>query len=256
MEILIANISKAFDKKPALAEISMTVAAGEIVCLLGPSGAGKTTLIRLIMGAIGADSGEIHIGKARMPNLDILNQIGFMPQADALYDDLTGIGNMKFFAGLFGLDKGTRDERIAEAAGLVGLEDELRKYVRHYSGGMKKRLSLAIALLHDPDVLLLDEPTVGIDPLLRRSIWKRFRELRDAGKTLLVSTHVMDEFFECDKAALLYEGRLIWFDTKENLLAKTAGGRVEELFDIAASATSAATRTVGAAGDAERGGDR
>jgi ABC-2 type transport system ATP-binding protein len=236
MEITVTDISKSFGKKPALTGVNMVVPAGEIVCLLGPSGSGKTTLIRLIMGAIGADSGEIHIGKTRMPYLDILNQIGFMPQADALYDDLTGRDNMKFFAGLFGLDKSVRDERIAESAELVGLTGELKKYVRHYSGGMKKRLSLAIALLHHPDTLLLDEPTVGIDPLLRRSIWKRFRELRDAGKALLVSTHVMDEFFECDKAALLYEGRLIWFDTKESLLAKTAGGKVEELFDIAASA--------------------
>jgi ABC-2 type transport system ATP-binding protein len=108
--------------------------------------------------------------------------------------------------------------------------------VQRYSGGMKKRLSLAAALIHEPDVLLLDEPTVGIDPVLRKSVWNELRELGRRGKTILVSTHVMDEVSECDKAALLYDGRLVEYDTVENLLGKTRSGKIEELFFMAAEA--------------------
>ena len=234
MNIEVAGVSKSFSKKAVLEDVSMTVDHGDIVCVLGPSGAGKTTLIRLIIGAIAADSGSINIGAVQVPNLNLLRNIGYMPQNDALYDDLSGAENLRFFGKLQGMKIIKLEKRINEVLELTGLSDDKRKLVRNYSGGMKKRLSLAIALLHEPEVLLLDEPTVGIDPVLRRTIWDEFKKLQKDGKTIFVSTHVMDEVNECEKAALIYEGRLIHYDKVDTLLAKTGDGRVETLFFEAA----------------------
>jgi len=234
MDISLTNVCKSFDKKPVIKDMSFTVQSGDIICLLGPSGSGKTTTIRLLIGAIAADSGKIKFGDTPVPSLKLLKNIGFMPQNDALYDDLSGEDNLKFFAGLYGMKNKDVIKRIGEVLKIVDLTDDRKKFVRNYSGGMKKRLSLAAALLHEPDVLLLDEPTVGIDPVLRRSVWNQFKEMKKSGKTLIVSTHVMDEVSECDKAALIYNGKLINYDSVQNLLAKTTTGRVEELFFMAA----------------------
>ena len=234
MEIKFTNIFKSFDKNPVIKDISFTVKSGDIICLLGPSGSGKTTIIRLLIGAITADSGEITFDNITVPDLKLLRKIGFMPQNDAMYDDLSGEDNLKFFAGLYGMKNKEAVKRIDEVLKIVDLEADRKKFVRKYSGGMKKRLSLAAALLHEPDVLLLDEPTVGIDPVLRRSIWNQFKEMKKAGKTLIVSTHVMDEVSECDKAALIYNGKLINYDSVQSLLAGTRDGKVEDLFFMAA----------------------
>jgi len=228
------NVNKSFDRKPVIHDLSLSVKSGEIIGLLGPSGAGKTTTIRLLIGAIAADSGKITFDDVVMPNLSLLGQIGFMPQNDALYDDLPGEDNLKFFAELYGMKKKDLTKRIDNVLEVVELTEDKSKYVRNYSGGMKKRLSLAVALIHEPDVLLLDEPTVGVDPVLRRSIWNQFKDMKKAGKTIIVSTHVMDEVYECDKAALLYNGKLISYDTVPNLLDDTESGKVEELFFNAA----------------------
>jgi len=215
-------------------DLSFTVKSGDIIGLLGPSGSGKTTTIRLLIGAIAADSGGISFNEINVPDLGLLKRIGLMPQNDALYDDLSGEDNLKFFAELYGMKRNEIKKRIDEVLAVVDLIADRNKYVRNYSGGMKKRLSLAAALIHEPDVLLLDEPTVGIDPVLRSTIWVQFKEMKKAGKTLIVSTHVMDEVYECDKAALLYDGKLINYDTVDNLLKITQSGKVEELFFIAA----------------------
>ena len=228
--IQISHISKSFDKQCVLNDISLHIPQGKIVCLLGPSGSGKTTLIRIILGAIPADSGEVRIADTIVPNRPLLSRIGFMPQQDALYENLSAIDNLAFFAGLYGIDRKTFRQRADEALQLVGLEADRDKLVAKFSGGMKKRLSLAVATLNNPDVLLLDEPTVGIDPFLRRSIWQQFAQWRAEGKTLLVSTHVMDEVNECDQAALINHGRLIAYDTIDNLLQSTQSGHIEELF--------------------------
>ena len=228
--IQISHISKSFDKQCVLNDISLHIPQGKIVCLLGPSGSGKTTLIRIILGAIPADSGEVRIADTIVPNRPLLSRIGFMPQQDALYENLSAIDNLAFFAGLYGIDRKTFRRRAEEALLLVGLEADRNKLVAKFSGGMKKRLSLAVATLNNPDVLLLDEPTVGIDPVLRRSIWQQFDHWRAEGKTLLVSTHVMDEVNECDQAALITHGRRIAYDTIDNLLQSTQSGHIEELF--------------------------
>ncbi|MCD4840336.1 ABC transporter ATP-binding protein [Neobacillus sedimentimangrovi] len=235
MDIKISNVSKSFEKKEVIKDITFTIPSGEICCLLGPSGSGKTTLIRLMIGAIAADTGNIQLNNIQMPNLKILKKIGYMPQNDALYDDLSAESNLRFFGGLYHLGKSKLDQRIEEVLELVDLTEHRKKLVRNFSGGMKKRLSLAASILHQPDVLFLDEPTVGIDPVLRRTIWDQFQEIKKSGTTIIVSTHVMDEVTECDKAALIYNGSLIEYDSVEKLLKKTNTGRVEELFLMASS---------------------
>ncbi|WEG14574.1 ABC transporter ATP-binding protein [Pullulanibacillus sp. KACC 23026] len=235
MDIQVTHVSKSFDKKEVIKDITFTIPAGEICCLLGPSGSGKTTMIRLMIGAIAADRGTIQFGDVQMPNMNLLKKIGFMPQNDALYDDLSAEANLHFFGGLYRFNKRQLDKRIEEVLTLVDLTEHRKKLVKNFSGGMKKRLSLAAAILHHPEVLFLDEPTVGIDPVLRRTIWDQFKEIKKSGTTIIVSTHVMDEVAECDKAALIYNGALIQYDTLTNLLAKTENGRVEELFFMASN---------------------
>ncbi|HNW68126.1 MAG TPA: ABC transporter ATP-binding protein [Bacteroidales bacterium] len=226
----IEHLSKSFEKQSVLKEITFHIPKGETICLLGPSGSGKTTLIRLILGAIRADSGQIQIDGTTVPNLSLLSRIGFMPQSDALYDNLSAMDNLAFFAGLYNLDKKIFKQRAETSFEMVGLTADKHKLVSKFSGGMKKRLSLAIATFNDPELLLLDEPTVGIDPVLRRSVWRQFNAWRNAGKTLLISTHVMDEVNECDKAALINGGGLIAYDSVSNLLKQTETGHIEELF--------------------------
>ncbi len=230
MELVITDLKKSFNDQEILKGINFCVTPGNIVGLMGPSGAGKTTLIRCIIGATKASSGEVRIGETIMPNLKAIAKIGFMPQSDALYDDLSGYDNLMFFAKLFKMNRDVAKQRINELLTLLDLTPAKNKLVEYYSGGMKKRLSLAIAILHEPDVILLDEPTVGIDPVLRKKIWHEFNKLRNQGKSLLVSTHVLDEIKKCDSAALLYNGKLIENDTIENLYQKTKNGDIEELF--------------------------
>lgn len=230
--ININNVSKNFGEKMVLKNISFTVEEGEIFCLLGPSGAGKTTLIRLITGAISPDEGEIIINNIKVPNRNIIEKIGFMPQNEALYNDLSGRDNLLFFGGLFGLKGKDLEERTSAILNLVNLTEDAKKLVEKYSGGMKKRLSLAIALLHSPEILVLDEPTVGIDPLLRRTIWKEFNRLKSEGKSIIVTTHVMEEANMCDRAGLIYEGNLIAYGTIVELHNVTPNGSLEELFFI------------------------
>lgn len=236
MDIKIAGLQKSFDHKPVIRDLSMQVNSGDILCLLGPSGSGKTTLIRLILGAIAPDHGEIFINGRKVPDLGLLASIGFMPQNDALYEDLSAEDNLRFYAGLFGIKSRDFRARQIEVLEIVGLANDRHKLVRNYSGGMKKRLSLAATLIHEPDLLLLDEPTVGIDPVLRRSIWQEFKQLKAQGKTLVVTTHVMDEVAECDRAGLIDNGQLIAYDTVPNLMAHTAHNRLEELFFLARDA--------------------
>lgn len=233
MDIEVKQVSKTFGKKRVLNHISLTAQSSEILCLLGPSGAGKTTLIRLITGAIKGDEGEISVGGLRVPHWEIVKKMGFMPQEDGVYPDLTGKENLDFFGELYGLKGETLKKRTGEMLALVELTQDKDKRVSKYSGGMKKRLSLAIALIHNPEIIVLDEPTVGIDPVLRKKIWDQFDALTAQGKLVIVSTHVMDEANRCQRAALIYEGQLIALDTVENLLKNTENGHIEEIFFLA-----------------------
>ena len=228
--IHIEHISKSFEKNKVLDDLSLELYRGKMTCLLGASGAGKTTLIRIMLGALKPDNGRVVIDGTAMPNLQILSRVGFMPQDDALYDNLTAMENLRFYAGLFHIDKELFQQRAASLLELVGLHEDADRLVGKFSGGMRKRLSLAVMAINDPQIMMLDEPTVGIDPVLRRSIWQQFRHWCDDGKTLIISTHVMDEVDRCDYAVLLQNGHVRAYDTVENLLQQTSDGKIEELF--------------------------
>lgn len=225
----IRGISKSFGRQRVLENINLNISRGEMFGLLGPSGAGKTTLIRLITGAEKSDRGEILVDNACVPNFKTLKMIGFMPQNDALYPEISGYDNLNFFGGLFGLKGRALEEAIYKSLELVDLTADAKKLVANYSGGMRKRLSLAAALIHSPEILILDEPTVGIDPLLRRKIWGEFGRQRAMGRTIIVTTHVMDEIKYCDRAGLIYNGHLIACDTVDKL-TELGKGNVENLF--------------------------
>jgi len=228
--VKIRNIDKSFGKKQVLFNVNLDIPYSEIFCLLGPSGSGKTTLVKLIGGIDTASGGEVVLLDKKMPNLEIMNKIGYMSQADALYGDLTAEENLKFFASMYKMKSSLQKQRIVEVMQLVNLTDELKKKVNQYSGGMKRRLSLAIALLMKPPVLLLDEPTVGIDPMLRKTIWDELYVLRDAGTTIIVTTHVMDEAEKCDKLGMVRDGQLIAVGTPEYLKQQTNQDTLEEAF--------------------------
>lgn len=229
--IRVSQISKSYGKKTILNHISLCAEQGQIYGLIGPSGAGKTTIIKLIVGMEQADQGEVFVLNQKMPNLRVLQEIGYMAQMDALYMELTGEENLKFFASLFKLNKQEQKKRIAYAAELVHLTDELKKKVSAYSGGMKRRLSLAIALIQNPQILILDEPTVGIDPELRKSIWSElFRLKKEEGKTIIVTTHVMDEADKCDYLAMVRNGSIIAEGSPASLKAHYQADNLDDVF--------------------------
>ncbi|MFJ5771988.1 ABC transporter ATP-binding protein [Psychrobacillus sp. NPDC093180] len=228
--IELIQVSKSFGKKNVLNNINIKVDAGQIFGLIGPSGSGKTTLVKLIVGMDQPSTGQVQVLNTQIPNLKLLQSIGYMAQADALYNDLTGQENLAFFASLYKLRKDVQQERIAYAANLVALTSHLSKKVQNYSGGMKRRLSLAIALIHDPQILILDEPTVGIDPELRKSIWAEIVRLKSEGKTILITTHVMDEAEKCDQLAMVRDGEIISNGSPAALKSHYNINSLEEVF--------------------------
>ncbi|AZV45531.1 ABC transporter ATP-binding protein [Peribacillus asahii] len=231
ISIAIEQVSKRFGKKVVLHEIDLQIEEGRIYGFIGPSGAGKTTLVKMIVGMDMPDSGTIHVLNEKVPNLALLQEIGYMAQADALYAELTGKENLTFFASLYKLNKTEMKNRIAYAAELVNLTNELNKKVSAYSGGMKRRLSLAIALIQNPKILILDEPTVGIDPELRLSIWNELLRLKDEeGKTIIVTTHVMDEAEKCDFVAMVRDGVILTRGTPQELKTYYGAGNLDEVF--------------------------
>ena len=210
--------------------MTLEVNKGEIIGLIGPSGAGKSTMIKTMLGMEKADSGTALVLNTQMPNRHISGKIGYMAQSDALYDALTGLENLEFYGQMKGIAKKDLTLQIHHVARVVDLQDHLDKFVSGYSGGMKRRLSLAIALLGNPDLLILDEPTVGIDPSLRRKIWAELDNIRQEGRSVFITTHVMDEAELTDKVALLLHGDVIAFDTPQGLKERYGVNTVEEAF--------------------------
>ena len=228
--VSIRCVSRSFGKQQVLEDINLEIVKGEIFGLLGPSGAGKTTLVKQLTGLDLPTTGEVYLFGEKMPTLKLINSIGYMAQSDALYEDLTAKENLQFFSELYGLKGEKQKRRITEVMDLVQLSNDLTKLVSNYSGGMKRRLSLAIAMLHEPMILILDEPTVGIDPVLRQSIWKAFDKLKQNGITIIVTTHVMDEAEKCDRLGMIRDGRLIAVGTTEELKEQTNSKTIEEAF--------------------------
>lgn len=228
--IEIEKLSKSFGEQKVLDKIDFKLESGEIVGLIGPSGSGKSTLIKTMLGMEKADDGEALVLDYKMPKREILSNIGYMAQSDALYEMLTGYENLDFFGKMKGVPSDKLKKEIEYIAEIVDLTDGLKKLVSKYSGGMKRRLSLAIALIGSPELLILDEPTVGIDPSLRKNIWKELFKQRDNGVGILVTTHVMDEAELTDKVGLLLNGDIIDFDTPQQLKVKNNVKTIEEVF--------------------------
>ncbi|SPS07087.1 ABC transporter ATP-binding protein [Latilactobacillus sakei] len=224
------HLAKRFGKQEVLSDINFDVQKGEIVGLIGPSGAGKSTVIKAILGMIAVDRGKATVFDTQMPNRELLARIGYMAQTDALYDTLTARENLVFYGKMKGLDKAVLAHDVEHVAMVVDLLSDLDKRVINFSGGMQRRLSLAIALLGTPDLLILDEPTVGIDPALRQKIWRELHQIRDAGRSILITTHVMDEGELVDQVALLMAGKVMAFNPPEILKAQYQVDSIESVF--------------------------
>jgi ABC-2 type transport system ATP-binding protein len=221
------GLRKAFGPIRAVDGIDLSLSPGRIYGLLGPNGSGKTTLIRLLTGLAKATSGSAEILGTPMPNRSALARIGYMPQSEAIYPELSVAENIRFFATL--QDARDRDA-IDRTLELVELSDRKSSPALTLSGGMRRRLSLACSLVHDPPVLFLDEPTVGVDPALRVQFWSHFRRLADAGTTIFVASHVMDEADRCDDLLFIRSGKLIARGTGAELRTQAGTDNLETAF--------------------------
>lgn len=206
--------------------ITARVPAGKITGLLGPSGAGKTTLMRVIVGRQRVHGGAAEVLGRPAGSADLRGRIGYMTQSASVYPDLTARENMYYFAAMLGRSRQDANDALAQ----VDLSPQARQLTRTLSGGQRSRVSLAVALLGHPSLLVLDEPTVGVDPVLRQRLWEIFRGLAAAGTTLLVSSHVMDEASRCDELLLVRDGALLASGTPERLCERTGTASVEETF--------------------------
>lgn len=228
--MLFEGASKAYGTVKALDGLSLQVGRGELYGFLGPNGAGKTTAIRALLGLTALDAGRAQLFGVDAPARSVIHRVGFVPQEPALYRDLTVGENLELFADVFGLDRARWDERFAYVLNFVHLGDKRRSVVRNLSGGMVRRASIAIAMVHDPDLLVLDEPTVGIDPELRAAFWDHFAQLKAAGKSILITTHYIDEARRCDRVGFVREGKLVAEGTPDGLLAATRTASLEDAF--------------------------
>jgi len=223
--LTIKNLRKSFGPLVAVDDVSFTLEPGQLVGLLGPNGAGKTTTVSMISGLITPDRGDVLIAGHRLAgDTDpAKRRIGLVPQDLALYDELSARDNLKFFGALYSLTGRALDEAIGKALDLVELADRARDRVKTFSGGMKRRLNLAAGLLHDPDILLLDEPTVGVDPQSRNAIFDNLETLRRRGKGLIYTTHYMEEVERlADRIVVMDHGKVIAEDTLAGLQSRFA----------------------------------
>jgi ABC-2 type transport system ATP-binding protein len=221
----VSHLRKTFGKLVAVDDVSFTVDRGQLVGLLGPNGAGKTTTVSMIAALVTPEKGEVLVAGARLSgDTDPKKRkIGLVPQDLALYDELSARANLRFFGALYDLSGAALDKAIGAAMDLVGLADRLNDLVKTYSGGMKRRLNLAAGLLHDPDILLLDEPTVGVDPQSRNAIFENLELLKSRGKALLYTTHYMEEVERlADRIVVVDHGRVIADDTLAGLQSRVA----------------------------------
>jgi len=228
--VIFSKVVKEFDGFKALNNLSFSIDDGGLYGLIGPNGAGKSTAIRIMTGLIKATEGEVEVLGYKPQQADVRPLVGYMPQEMALYQDLTVRENLEFFGKLYSISKKDLKKRIADLLDFVELSRWDKMIIANLSGGMKHRTSLAVALLSKPRLLVLDEPTVGVDPELRASFWQRFEDMRADGTTILLTTHYMDEARRCEKIGLINHGRLIAEGTPDGLLELTKTKNLEDAF--------------------------
>ncbi len=226
--LIAEGLKKSFGALVAVGDVSFRVNTGEVFGLLGPNGAGKSTTINMIVGALKPDAGKVlldGIGDPQQPLARL--KIGTAPQALAIYEELTALENLQFFGRLYSLSGNRLKERVQFALNISGLEDRAKDLVAKYSGGMKRRLNIACALIHDPQILLFDEPTVGVDPQSRNLIFDKIELLKRDGRTIIYTTHYMEEAQRlCDRVAIIDHGKILDLDTVKNLIARHGGTSV------------------------------
>lgn len=228
--VLAQDLQKRFGRQTALDGLSLAVAQGQLYGLAGPNGSGKTTLIRVLCGLLRPDRGEARLLGWRMPSARVRSQLGYMPQDVAVYDDLSVVQNLRYFGSLYGLNRRQVNEHARELLSLVALDDRRNQRVGTLSGGMRRRVSLAVSLLHKPRLAFLDEPTAGVDPKLRRTFWDHFNRLADQDVTLVVTTHLVEEALRCHRVGFLYAGRLMTEGTPEEILEQTGSTTLDDAF--------------------------
>ena len=219
------NLKKSYGATVAVDDISFEVQKGQTFGLLGPNGAGKTTTIQLLCGLLKPDAGKITLdGKTDPGLIEVRMSLGVVPQALALYEELSALENLRFFGKIYGLSGQKLKERVDNCLDIAGLVQRSKERVSKYSGGMKRRLNMVCSLLHDPPILLLDEPTVGVDPQSRNLIFDTIEEMSKEGRTIIYTTHYMEEAQRlCDKVAIIDHGRILDMDSIENLVTKHGG---------------------------------
>nr|WP_035957718.1 ABC transporter ATP-binding protein [Bryobacter aggregatus] len=230
--VILTDLTKRFGDFVAVDHVSLRVAKGEIFGFLGPNGAGKSTTIRILCGLLAPSS-----GKAMVAGFDVAKEpekvrasIGYMSQKFSLYDDLKVEENIDFFSGIYGVPRDKREARKRYAIEISGLEGREDSMTRTLPGGLKQRLALGCAILHEPPIVFLDEPTSGVDPIARRSFWDLIYQLSEAGQTVFVTTHYMDEAEYCHRVALLYKGKMVELGTPAELKANLGKQSMEEVF--------------------------
>jgi ABC-2 type transport system ATP-binding protein len=222
--IQLEEVSRSFGNLLAVNRFSLEIPQGEIFGLLGPNGAGKSTLISMLCGLLLPSSGSVRVNGLPPVSMEAKRRIGIAPQSLAIYEELSAQANLDFFGRLYGLGGAALKSASARVLDFVGLADRAGDRVEQYSGGMKRRLNLAIALLHDPDILLLDEPTVGVDPQSRNRLFESVLELKQRRKTVVYTTHYMEEAERlCDRIAIVEQGKLLALDTVDGLVHQYGG---------------------------------
>ncbi len=224
--IMVEGLTKSFPGVLAVDHLSFEVSSGEIFGLVGPDGAGKTTTLRMLAGIMPADEGKAEVGGFDVIHNpeDAKHNLSYMPQRFGLYEDLTVDENIRFYSDLFGVRKAEREERCTQLLQAAGMKEFRKRIAGKLSGGMKQKLGLVCALIHRPKVILLDEPTTGVDPVSRRDFWRILYELASEGVAILTSTAYLDEAERCHRVALLHQGKLLFCDTPANLKAKLGKG--------------------------------
>jgi ABC-2 type transport system ATP-binding protein len=224
------NLTRKFGEEVAVSDVTMNLPQGKIFGFIGPSGSGKTTTVRMMTGAIKPTSGEIEVMGVDPANFRKRHRaaIGYMPQLFILYPELTVWENLNFVASLYGVGL-RRNKLLHEVLDFVEMDEDRSKLARDVSGGMQRRLTLAATLVHQPQLLFLDEPTAGIDPVLRRKFWDHFHNLRDEGRTLFVTTQYVSESNYCDLVGVLAEGKLLMVDTPDALRYRAYGGDIVDM---------------------------